>query len=58
MTFAIDFSERALQIELKHGKTGRYGMCSPLWADALLLLCALTVLAVCRRHAGWDQSRG
>ena len=58
LTFAFVLGERALQIELKHGKTVRSGLCPPRSAVPLPLLCALTVPhAAC---CGWqtETSRG
>ena len=58
LTFAFVLGERALRIELKHGKTDRSGFCPPRSALPLPLLCALTVPhAAC---CGWqtERSRG
>ena len=58
LTFTFVLGERALRIELKHGKTDRSGFCPPRLALPLPLLCALTVPhAAC---CGWqtETSRG
>ena len=60
LTFALGLGKRALQIELKHGKTVRSALCPPRSAVPLPLLCALTVpRAACRGwQTGTSRSKG